>query len=310
MHTLYHLIECVSKLNDFLPKVNENETKKYKKCPQHPHHPQHSEHPKLYDFNRDDISIMYSCYLHHHFICADKGNDLKCFFKYLNLKVGKVNYSDLKVNASEIEKEFNTNSQFVNERIKFLMFLESASKWAIGRALNSIKQQFSKPEIYVILDYDDKKVCSICLTDDKKKDYIKFPQCSHEFHKECISKLGEEPKTCPLCIKKYEIIKQSYDHNITEKIRLVLENNHKLFDYGKIYFYASQKERDILKKLYNQVSILNSCTSIINDLYYRIQRGFIEIKWDKNTLTPFFAETKIIINKIEKHEDDRRNEKE
>ena len=288
-HTLYHLIECVSKLDDFLPKKVENDTKKYKKCPQY---------TQLYEFDRDDMSIMYSCFLHH-FECDDKGNELKCFFNYLDLNLRKVNYSDIDVTASEIEEETKSNGKFLNEKIEFLIFLE----------------QHSKPEIYAILNHDVKVNikndedynCPICL--DSMVNYTKLP-CKHKFHEECISNWGKNHDTCPICRGKFSLNlkkddnkkdnkKDNREYNPdldTEYIKLLfLENNHKLFEYGKRYFEASHKERDIIAKLYDEVfDIIKNK----GDQYY-FKKGFNYflqkyLYFNIDEYTPTFAETKDI----------------
>ena len=181
-----------------------------------------------------------------------------------------------------------TSSIFLNQRIKFLIFLEPDSKSVPKRVFNSIKQYFSNPnpETYVILenDVEVEDNCSICLNP-MTKDDKKLPDCPHRFHEDCIKNWIEKNNTCPNCR--------------TKILPHIHEDSKKLFVYARKYSQASDKERDILFNLYHDVNSLLRTSYTIRDYYHKIIGCFNEMQYDKNTYTPIIPEIKKLANTME-----------
>jgi hypothetical protein len=61
-------------------------------------------------------------------------------------------------------------------------------------------QPFKSAEGKELEEAEDKKCCSICLSDYKDSDVVSvIPDCSHMFHKDCIDEWLRLHATCPLC---------------------------------------------------------------------------------------------------------------
>lgn len=258
----YHLVKCVSRLEAFLPiKVQNNENEKIqKKCPK-------GKDPSiLYDISRDDISLMYQCFLND-FECSNKKeNELECLLEYLGLKFGKVNYSEFNLTESEIEEEIQTNHKFINERIEYIIINDSKQK---------------QEEIYVILhqkvEAEEEENCSICLDEITNISSYKL-SCGHKFHDECIKEWSSLNKKCPLC--RSDINEDNYKDNLlfeyAKNLNRVSDAEHTIY----IYFNSFKRK---LRDLYTQNSIY-----FIRIVVILFDDEFRNNSWWKDTSDLFF----------------------
>jgi hypothetical protein len=83
------------------------------------------------------------------------------------------------ISFSSLFQNYNPNTNTNNERD------------AVLNNLNTINT------LDIVIYIDDKKECCICL-DKNNNEWIRT-QCSHEFHKICITNWYKTNKTCPVC---------------------------------------------------------------------------------------------------------------
>jgi len=80
--------------------------------------------------------------------------------------------------------------------------IEEQTLDSLPRMLYSKKvcQSFKSAEGNELDEGEDKKCCSICLSDYKESEVVRIiPHCGHMFHIHCIDKWLRQQATCPIC---------------------------------------------------------------------------------------------------------------